>query len=109
MKDTEFQVSISDVDLQNGSPKIGDMIARNPKEHNDQWLVAKQYFEDNFEPVQQLESRIKELEGTIENNTTELEDWPYSSVIGQTMITKCCKTIITNENFCPNCGRKIVR
>ena len=49
MTETEFKVSVSDVDLKNGSPKIGDMIARNPKNHNDQWLVAKQYFEDNFE------------------------------------------------------------
>lgn len=44
-------ISISDVDLQNGSPKIGDMIARNPKNHNDQWLVAEEYFKDNFEPL----------------------------------------------------------
>jgi hypothetical protein len=44
-------VSISQVDRDNGSPKVGDMIARNPKNHDDQWLVAKQYFEDNFEPV----------------------------------------------------------
>lgn len=44
-------VSISVEDLANGSPKSGDMIARNPKNHNDQWLVAKQYFEDNFEPM----------------------------------------------------------
>ena len=44
-----FKVSISDVDKENGSPKIGDMIARNPKNHNDQWLVAEQYFKDNFE------------------------------------------------------------
>lgn len=44
-------VSISVEDLANGSPKIGDMIARNPKNHNDQWLVAEQYFEDNFEPM----------------------------------------------------------
>lgn len=43
-------VSISDADKKNGSPKIGDMIARNPKNHSDQWLVANQYFEDNFEP-----------------------------------------------------------
>ena len=34
-----------------GSPKPGDMIARNPKNHDDQWLVAAQYFADNFEPV----------------------------------------------------------
>lgn len=31
MRDTEFRVSISDADIENGSPKIGDMIARNPK------------------------------------------------------------------------------
>jgi hypothetical protein len=45
------KVSISVEDLANGSPKSGDMIARNPKNHNDQWLVAEQYFEDNFEPL----------------------------------------------------------
>lgn len=42
-------VSISDVDLGNGSPKPGDMIARNPRNHKDQWLVAAEYFADNFE------------------------------------------------------------
>ena len=45
------RVSISAADRENGSPKAGDMIARNPKNHDDQWLVAKQYFEDNFEPL----------------------------------------------------------
>jgi hypothetical protein len=28
----------------------GDMIARNPKNHADQWLVSAEYFADNFEP-----------------------------------------------------------
>lgn len=41
-------VSISKPDLEAGSPKLGDMIARNPKNHADQWLVAAQYFQDNF-------------------------------------------------------------
>ena len=49
--DTEILVSISDVDLLNGSPREGDMIARNPKNHNDQWLVAEKYFNDNFEAI----------------------------------------------------------
>ena len=49
--DNPLTVSISDVDRENGSPKIGDMIARNPKNHLDQWLVAEQYFKDNFESV----------------------------------------------------------
>lgn len=43
------RVSVSASDKENGSPKDGDMIARNPKSHADQWLVAKKYFEDNFE------------------------------------------------------------
>ena len=50
-KDNPLTVSISDVDAQNGSPVIGDMIARNPKNHLDQWLVAAAYFSDNFEPA----------------------------------------------------------
>jgi hypothetical protein len=49
--ESEIKVSISDVDKQNGSPKIGDMIARNPKNHKDQWLVAEKYFKDNFEEI----------------------------------------------------------
>lgn len=46
------RVSVSDVDLAAGSPKKGDMVARNPKNHDDQWLVAEQYFKDNFEPME---------------------------------------------------------
>ena len=46
-----YNISISDADKNNGSPKIGDMIARNPKNHSDQWLVAKQYYNDNFEKI----------------------------------------------------------
>jgi len=48
-------VSISKEDLKAGSPKLGDMIARNPKNHADQWLVAAQYFADNFEPIDRPE------------------------------------------------------
>lgn len=45
------RVSISAPDKEAGSPKLGDMVARNPKNHDDQWLVAMQYFADNFEPA----------------------------------------------------------
>lgn len=44
-------VSISTADKKNGSPKKGDMIARNPKNHSDSWLVAARYAKDNFEPM----------------------------------------------------------
>lgn len=47
-KDNPLTVSISDEDLRSGSPKIGDMIARKPSNHLDQWLVSEDYFLDNF-------------------------------------------------------------
>ncbi len=40
-------VSVAAVD----TPEEGGMIARNPKNHDDQWYVAKAYFEDNLEPA----------------------------------------------------------
>ena len=42
------EVSISDVDKINGSPKVGDMIARDPDNHADQWLIAADYFAKNY-------------------------------------------------------------
>lgn len=38
-------VSVSDTD----TPEEGGMIARNPKNHYDQWYIAGQYFKDNYE------------------------------------------------------------
>lgn len=45
-------ISVSREDAEAGSPKEGDMIARNPKNHKDQWLVAAKYFNDNLELVE---------------------------------------------------------
>ncbi len=45
-------VSVSPADLAAGSPKLGDMIARNPKNHADKWLVAAAYYADNFEEME---------------------------------------------------------
>lgn len=42
-------VSVSQADKDNGSPKTGDMVARNPKNFEDKWLIAAKYFEDNLE------------------------------------------------------------
>ena len=43
--------SLSAADAENGSPKAGDMIARNPQNHADRWLVAAAYFFANFAAV----------------------------------------------------------
>ena len=45
------EVSISKEDLKNGSPKLGDYIARNPDNNYDKWLVAGDYFKKNFEEL----------------------------------------------------------
>ena len=61
------------------------------------------------ETIDPLESRIKELE---EEKTTELiiEKEDYYGCLTNITKTKCCGIApITNENFCPNCGRKIIR
>lgn len=39
-------ISVSEVD----EPDVDmGMVARNPKNHKDQWYVARKYFEDNLE------------------------------------------------------------
>lgn len=44
-------ISIGGVDRENGHPKPGDMVGRDPKDHTDQWLVNQKYFSENFEPA----------------------------------------------------------
>jgi hypothetical protein len=44
-------VSISEGDRKDGSPKVGDFIARNPLKPEDQWLVSAEYAAANFEPL----------------------------------------------------------
>ena len=41
-------VSVSKADI----PGEGGMVARNPDNHDDQWYVAKDYFEANFEETE---------------------------------------------------------
>lgn len=40
-------ISVSETD----TPEHGGMVARNPKNYEDQWYVAKKYFDDNLELV----------------------------------------------------------
>lgn len=51
-KGLPFGCSVSQADRDNGSPLLGDMIAVNPKDKTDTWLVAKKFFEENYEEVQ---------------------------------------------------------
>ncbi len=66
-------VSISEEDRKTGSPKLGDMIARNPKNHADQWLVAARYFADNFEPMSAAVNSHATLTAALEEARGALE------------------------------------
>lgn len=44
-------ISVSPEDAKAGSPKPGDMIARNPNNVRDQWLVAHEFFRENYVEV----------------------------------------------------------
>lgn len=67
-------ISISDEDKRNGSPKEGDMIARNPENHADQWLVAEAYFEKNFEEIEGAEDIDDNPDDNPDAETTQLPD-----------------------------------
>ena len=41
-------VSVSAADKLSGSPKKGDMIASNPLDDKDLWLVGEKYFKENY-------------------------------------------------------------
>jgi len=43
-------VSVGEEDKKNGSPRDGDMIARDPENENDRWLISGDYFRRNYEP-----------------------------------------------------------
>ena len=42
------RVSVSTTDEEGGSPKKGDMIAINPSNPTDKWLIAEKFFNANY-------------------------------------------------------------
>lgn len=44
-------INVADHAREAGSPKEGDMIARDPNNHIDQWLITADYFEQNLELI----------------------------------------------------------
>ena len=57
----------------------------------------------------QLKERVKELEGTIDNNVTEVSEF-FNDGVEIFECNSCGMLMEENEpynNYCPNCGRKI--
>ncbi len=67
---TVNRVSISEHDRANGSPKIGDMIASNPKARDDKWLVNEKYLKENYE----LDTRPDDAKWMIAEKLWDLLD-----------------------------------
>lgn len=44
-----IDISIGNDDRDNGSPQLGDMVARDPSNHADKWLVNAAYFTEKFD------------------------------------------------------------
>lgn len=75
----ESLISVSHADKVNGSPRKGDMIARNPDNHEDQWLVSKEYFEKNF-------SLMRPCIGTVSMEDLESRGYDVSQVTEEQLI-----------------------
>ena len=45
------KIEVNPIDAANGSPKEGDMIARDPNDETRGWLVSRDYFAHNFTVV----------------------------------------------------------
>lgn len=83
-------ISISEVDKQllKEFPNVfmQGYVARNPKDHADQWYVAKKYFDDNLEPVTTLRPAKKQeikyylVEGMTEIVPLSFEDWKKAEI-----------------------------
>jgi hypothetical protein len=72
-------VSVSAEDTKAGSPKVGDKIARNPKNHADRWLVAAAYFVDNFELCSNELVHAERLDA-LEAENERLRQWQRDMV-----------------------------
>lgn len=44
-------VFMSEADRESGSPKEGDRIARNPRNHAERWLVRAESFKDDYKAL----------------------------------------------------------
>ena len=97
------RVSVSAPDREAGSPKPGDMIACNPKNHADQWLVAEAYFRDNFDPPP-LKSQVPT--GTPNSLWEGVLQPPSASAAGAACFTVEDSTAVTRLDV-PSCAKRL--
>jgi hypothetical protein len=85
-----FGISVSMED----NPEIDmGMIARNPKNHKDQWYVARKYFEENLELVQDKKSE------SFINDGTETQEETVNKFIKSSSSAKVIDTNMLSDGY----------
>ena len=87
------------MDVQN-IEKLNQLISRTDMTGNEkvEWLIA---FTENYQALQLLQTGV---------STCFLEDYEDHFFEIKYKQVSCCKIApITNENYCPNCGNKILK
>ena len=87
------------MDVQN-IEKLNQLISRTDMTGNEkvEWLIA---FTENYQALQLQQTGV---------STCFLEDYEDHFFEVKYKQVSCCKiSPITNENYCPNCGKKILK
>ena len=63
----------------NVTVEVGDMIGRDPLDHNDQWLVKKKFFEENF-TLEALKTLHNTTSSQAKDNVSDLKTWGNSDM-----------------------------
>ena len=82
---------------------------RTDKYHRIDLYLSDVLYHYSKETFQQLQTRIKELKDTTENNITEVSEF-FNDGVKIFECNSCGMLMEENEpynNYCPNCGRKI--
>lgn len=98
----EAGINISNTDINNGSPKKGDRIARCIEDHSDQWLIAQKYFENKLSELMEPQEVAKYintvtlsgfrlpnghiLRTSDSSDKEELVDWPKTIIVMDTVL-----------------------
>jgi hypothetical protein len=81
------------------------MIARNPKNHDDQWLVAAQYFSDNFEAFRSASER----DGLVENVAICCDCSLVEARQAVAMVGEACARVAEDAKLSPRMGPAFAR
>ena len=89
-------ISVSDYEI----PRKGGMIARNPKNHSDQWYVACDFFRENYAPAERDAALLQQYVDVANDLVSKLAASVKREMVQQKRIAELEKQIQkTRDNF----------